>query len=165
MMRLMCGRRCWLGLLGALLMAVAGVSFWLVFIKAAAMPARISRSFPAAGVKKIILRASTAETSQVTADPTAEAVGVSGLPAGGAKGYHSTDPFWREIPAAEWGLDFVSARHGDVLVISTKNEIHYIHHGYFLESVEQLVPAGVDVMREPRKLTGDGMPDLEVPKP
>lgn len=165
MMRLSCGRRCRLGLLGALLIATSGVAFWLVYAKPATTPARISRSFPAAGVKKIFLRVAAADTSEVTIDPAAETVEISGLPAGGAKGYHSRDPNWRETPAAEWGLDFVSALHGEVLVISTKNEVHYIHHGYFLESVALRVPAGVEVVREPRKLTGDGGPDLEAPKP
>ncbi len=79
---------------------------------------------------------------------------MSGLPAGGAKGYHSSDPSWRETLAAEWGLDFVSARHGEVLVISTEKEIHYIHHGYLLQSVELRVPAGVEVAGERRELTG-----------
>lgn len=63
------------------------------------------------------------------------------------------------------GLDFVSARYGDVLVISTKSEISYIHHYYVLESVALRVPANVEIVREPRKLSGDGRPDLEAPKP
>lgn len=150
--------------LGAFLVAIAGVAFCLVFTKPIT-PERLSRSFPAAGIKKIVLRAAEAETSQVTTDPTAEVVEVSGTPTGGAKGYHSTNPFWRETPAEEWGLDFVSARRGDFLLISTKNEIHYIHHGYFLKSLTIRVPTGVEVVREQRQLTGDGGPDLELPKP
>jgi hypothetical protein len=132
--------------------------------KAATTPARISRSFPTAGIKKIIFRASTAESSTVTIDSVAEAIEISGLPAGDAKGYHSPDPNWRETPAAEYGLDFVSAQFGDVLVISTKNEILYIHHHYFLESVALRVPADIEVVRERRKLTGDKGPDLGAPK-
>jgi hypothetical protein len=139
------------------------VGYWFVFSQRATP--RISRSFPAPGVKKIILRAAAAETSEVTTDPAAGAVEGSGVPAGGAAGYHSPNPLWRETPASQWGLDFVSARHGEVLVISTKNEIHYIHHGYFLKSVALRVPAGVEVVRQPRKLTGDGGPDLAAPIP
>ncbi len=165
-MRLTCGRRCWLGLLGVLLLlGIAGVACWLYFAQPSAPGARVSRSFPAAGVKKVIVRAAAVETCEVTVDQYAAAIEISGLPAGGAKGYHSPDPNWRETPAAEWGLDFVSARHGDVVVISTKNEIHYIHHSYFLQSVALRVPGGVEVVREPRKLTGEGAPDLEAPKP
>jgi hypothetical protein len=116
-------------------------------------------------VRKVILRAAAAETLEVTSDPATSLVEVSGVASGGAKGYHSGNPFWRETPAAEWGLDFVSARFGDVLVISTENEFEYIHHHYMLKSLEIKVPVGVDVVLEPRILTGDGAPDLKEPAP
>ena len=105
-----------------------------------------------------------ADNAEVTTDPTTEVVEVSGVPAGGAKGYHSPDPNWRETPATEWGLSFESARYGEVLVISTNNEIQYIHHGYFLQSVVLRVPAGVAVVRERREMSGDGGPDLKEPR-
>jgi hypothetical protein len=164
-MRLRCGRRCRWGILGVLVVAAAGAVYWLSTTKPETPPARIARSIPAAGVKKVILRAGLADTAEVVAVPGGEVIEVSGVPAGGAKGYHSPDPSWRETPAAEWGLDFVSAQHGEVLVISTKNEIHYIHHGYFLQSIVLRVPAGVEVVRERRELTGDGAPDLSEPRP
>ncbi|MCI0459297.1 MAG: hypothetical protein L0Z62_20300 [Gemmataceae bacterium] len=164
-MRLTCGRKCWLGLLGTLIITTAGVAFWLVAIRPSTPPERISRSFTAAGVKKVVLRAAAADTAEVTADSAAGVVEVSGVPAGGASGYHSPDPNWRETPAAEWGLDFVCAQYGEVLVISTKNEIHYIHHGYFLQSLTLRVPARVEVVKESRKLAGNGAPDLEEPGP
>jgi hypothetical protein len=164
-MRLNCGRRCRWGLiLGALLIALAGVAWWLVHVQPAT-PARIRQAFPATGVKKVLLRTAAAAKADVTTDPTANVVEVSGLPTGGASGYHSPDFWWRETPAAEWGLGFTSARHGDVLVISTENEIHYIHHLYFLKSVSLRVPVGVEVVREPRQWTGDGAPNLEPSKP
>lgn len=145
----------------ALLAAIVGVAFW--FATANSKPPRISRSFSSEGIKKVILRAAQAATSEVVSDPAATEIMVMGVSVGGAQGYHSPDFFWRETPASEWGLDFVSARHGDVLVISTKNEIHYIHHLYLLQSVVLTVPAGVEVVRQAKKLTGDGAPDLEVP--
>lgn len=177
-MQLTCGRKYWLTLLGVLLVAAAGVAFWLVYTKptptapikqplsaGSTTPGRIARSFPFDGIKKVIFRAAEAETCEVTTDPAAEMVEVSGLPEGDAKGYHSDDPNWRETPAAEWGLDFVSARHGDLLVISTQNEIQYIHHLYYLKSLALRVPAGIEVVREQRKLTGDGGPNLQASKP
>jgi hypothetical protein len=158
----------WLVPFGVLLVAIAGVVCWLLYPTfkppVATTPDRISRSFPADGIKKIILRSSDAETCEVTTDPTAKAIEISGLPEGGAKGYHTADPNWRETPAAEWGLDFVSARHGNLLVVSTKNEILYIHHCYFLKSVVLRIPPDVEVVRVQRNLTGDGQPNLEVPK-
>jgi hypothetical protein len=146
------------------LVAAAGSVCWLVYAKPTA-PVRISRSFPAPGVRKVILRAWAGKSTQVVVEPAAATVEVSGFAAGGAEGYHSPNPFWRETPAAQWGLDFVSARHGKVLVISTKNEIEYIHHHYVLESVTLRVPAGIEVVCERRDLTGDGAPDLEALAP
>jgi hypothetical protein len=162
-LRLALGRGCRWGILGVLVVAAAGAVSWLVSTEPETPPARVSRSLPAAGVKRVILRAGAADTAEVTAVPGSEIIEVSGAPTGGAKGYHAPDPNWRETPAAAWGLDFASARHGNVLVISTKNEIHYIHHGYFLRLIVLRVPAGVEVVRQRRELTGDGAPDLRGP--
>jgi hypothetical protein len=125
---------------------------------------RVTRSFPADGVKTVVFRASLAKDAQVTTDPAAQAIEVSGVPQGGAAGYHSPDPNWRETPAAEWGLDFVSARYGEMLVISTKNEIHYVHHAYFFRPLTVRMPPGIELIRENRALTGKGAPDLDAPK-
>ena len=122
----------------------------------------VTRSFDVRGISTVVLRAANASTAEV--DRTGDRVEVSGVPEGGARGYHSPDPKWRETPASEWGLDFVAARHGDVLVISTKNEISYIHHRYVLRSLKMKVPAGVKVIRMARELTGQGEPDLSPPR-
>jgi hypothetical protein len=124
----------------------------------------ISRSFSAVGVKKVIFRAASAATADVSTDATAEVVEISGTPVGGASGYHSENPSWRETSPAEWGLDWESVRYGEVLVISSKNEIGYIHHHYRLTSVAILVPSGVEVVRQKRELTGDGSSDLREPE-
>jgi len=118
------------------------------------------RSFPAAGITKVVLRAGEADTATVTSVAGATTIEVSGVPTGGAPGYHSPDPNWKETPAAEWGLDFVSERRGATLIVSTKNEMAYIHHHYAFESVTVRLPPGVEVVREKRELTGDGAPDL-----
>src|SRR5262245_42685986 len=109
---------------------------------------RVSQSFPAAGVTRVVLRASAAAGAEVTTDRDAADIEVSGRPIGGAEGYHSPDPNWRETPAADWGLGFEAQRHGAVLVVSTKKEILYIHHHYVLTSLRVRVPAGVRVVRE-----------------
>jgi hypothetical protein len=161
------GGNWWLRLLTDILIGAAAVALWLINVVNAEplmTPSRIHREFPAAGIGKIFLRAAEAGNCEVAAVPAAKTVEVSGVPAGGAKGYHSPDPNWRETPAEEWGLDFVFARYGEALIISSKNEIHYIHHHYILQSVVLRGPAGVEVVREPRKLTGDDAPDLEAPK-
>ena len=69
-------------------------------------------------------------------------------------------PNWRETPAADYGLDFVSKRRGAVLIVSTKNEMRYIHRHYAFASVAVRVAPGVEVVRERRELTGNGAPDL-----
>lgn len=126
---------------------------------------RVVRSFSMTRVTTVILRAAAADTASIVIDPALKDVEVSGLPMGGAKGYHSPDPNWRETPASEWGLDFVTARFGEVLVISTRNEMRHIHHYYALSSLTLRVPVRVKVIRETRQLTGDAMPDLKEPKP
>ncbi len=114
------------------------------------------------GVKKVILRAEQAENAKVSIEAIRE-IRVTGLPSGGAKGYHTSDPFWRETPPQEQGLDFVGKRFGDVLVISTKSEIFYIHHHYALQDLNIRVPKGVVVVKEKRTLNGEIVPDLSKP--
>ena len=126
-------------------------------------PTRISRSFPAAGIGTVILRAANAEQAKVGTSKTATVI-VSGVPEGGAKGYHPADPNWKETPPEEWGLDFKSKRHGNSLVISTQNEMAYIHHHYDLCDIEIAVPAGVTIAKETRQLSEQGGPDLAPPK-
>ena len=127
-------------------------------------PAPIVREFDAHQISRVILRASAADTAiATTVIRDAPFVVVSGIPSGGAKGYHSTDPNWRETPASRRGLDFVSRRFGSTLVISTKGEMAYIHHRYTLESIRIMLPDPVRLSREVRKLTGDAAPDLSPP--
>jgi hypothetical protein len=118
------------------------------------------QSFPAAGITKVVLRAEHADTATVTTVEGASTIELSGVPIGGAKGYMTSDPKWRETPPEKWGLKFVSERRGDVLIVSTFNEMRYIHHYYAFESVAVRVPSGVEVVREKRELNGDGAPDL-----
>ena len=125
--------------------------------------ARIERSFEAQGIKTVILRAGAAEKAKTITAQADGAIRISGKPAGGAEDYQSPDPSWKETPASEWGLDFKSQRFGDVLVISTVNEIVYIHHHYTIEDLELTVPAKVTVKLETRALNGDGDPDLSQP--
>jgi hypothetical protein len=127
---------------------------------APSQPTALRRSFPAAGITKLVLRAGDADHATVETGVAGSAIEVTGIPTGGAAGYHPSDPTWRETPAAQWGLDFVSVQRGPMLVVSTKNEMHYIHHHYAFASVTVRVPPGIDVVKEPRTLTGDGAPDL-----
>lgn len=125
--------------------------------------ARVERSFPAPGIATMILRAGMAEQAEVTTVPGARVVTVSGVPTGGAAGYHPADPNWRETPAAQWGQDFQARLFGTTLVISSIAEIQFIHHVYHLEGLRITVPEGVRVVRENRELTGEHAPDLAPP--
>ena len=120
----------------------------------------VVQSFDAAGITRVVLRAEDAAAATVVVQASTSTIDVAGVPTGGAKGYHSPDPKWRETPAAKWGLDFVSVRRGSTLIVSTKNEMAYIHHHYAFERLTIGVPKGVEVVKEPRTLTGDGAPDL-----
>ncbi len=124
---------------------------------------RIVRTFNATGVRKVILRAGDAEGVVVKIVPSGQSITMSGIPEGGALGYHSPDPNWRETPASKWGLNFQAKSFGPTLLNSTDNEISYIHHQYKLGSLTITIPEGVEVVKENRKLTGEGMPDLAPP--
>lgn len=125
----------------------------------------ISRPCPTIGIKKVILRAAHAEKCKVIVDPEVEQIEIKGLPVGGAKGYHPIDRNWRETPPSKWGFEFVYRTYGDLLVISTKGEIHYIHHHYVLTDLELSIPPGVEVVLEKRKLNGKGRANLDLPSP
>ena len=146
---------------GAAGLAVAGL---LLGSCAARGDGRVARVFDADGITRVVLRAGNAADARLgTVPPDPTTVAVSGLPRGGAEGYHPADPNWRETPAAVWGLDFVARRFGATLVISTKNEIEYIHHHYDLEGVAIQLPGGVALVREPRRLSADGAANLSPP--
>jgi hypothetical protein len=124
---------------------------------------RVARSFSAQGIEAVYLRAETAERAEVRTIPGRRSITVWGVPEGDARGYHPSDPNWREIPAALWGLDFAGKQYGSALVISSIREIYYIHHYYHLSRIVIEVPAGVEVIRENRQLTGEPTPDLSAP--
>ncbi len=128
---------------------------------AGACSSEVARSFDATAIKTVVLRAEQASSAKVVSGSTA--ITVSGTPSGGALGYHSARPFWRETSPRRWGLDFVGSQFSDVLVISSKNEISYIHHHYYLESITLHIPNGVAVRLEPRPLSENGAPDLHQP--
>ena len=102
-------------------------------------PGAVIRSFSASGIKTVVLRAGGAETAVVQITGAGSPIVVSGVPSGGASGYHPSDA-WRETPAAKWGLDFVSKQFGSVLVISSKNELSYIHHHYSFQDLRIALP-------------------------
>ena len=126
-------------------------------------PSRITRAFSADGVTKLVVRAAEIQSAIITTDAPPGTVEVSGVPTGNARGYHPSDSKWRETPAECWGFDFVSQRYGEVLVVSTKSEIDYIHHHYVLDSMQIRVPARIEVVRQQRQLSGSGKPDLSAP--
>jgi hypothetical protein len=130
----------------------------------AAADSVVTKEFSAEGVAHVFLRsglAAQAEVRHTSGQHTT--VTVSGTPIGGAQGYHPSDPNWKETPAADWGLEFVGQRFGTNLVISSKNEIQYIHHHYALDHVVLTLPEGVDFKLITRELSGDGKPDLSIP--
>ena len=134
----------------------------VIFFSATACTSRILRTFDAPGITTVVVRAANASGAVLQQSPDS-AVQVAGTARGGARGYHSPDPNWRETPASQWGLDFVAKQYGPVLIVSTKNEIRYIHHSYYLDELQIAVPKGVDVRRVDRELTGKGDPDLSPP--
>ncbi len=123
---------------------------------------RVAATFPSTGVTRIVLRASAAEGASLVTVKSGD-IHISGVPSGGAPGYHPADPVWKETPPSEWGLGFVAKRFGAILVISTRNEVQVIHHHYTLEALRLSAPRGVTVVRELRSLGDSGAPDLKAP--
>jgi len=136
----------------------------VMLVGCASKPAKsVTRSFPADGITKLVVRAAEIQSATITIGASPSTIEISGLPTGNARGYHPSDPNWRETPAERWGFDFVAQRYGDVLVVSTKSEIEYIHHHYILDGLRIRVPARIEVIRQQRELSGSGEPDLRAP--
>ena len=141
------------------------ISFLLFLPLAASAGAdevRVEASFPADGVERVVLRAAGASNAHVI-EGQPGIVKITGSAAGGAAGYHSPEPNWKETPASQWGMTFLSKRFGTTLVVSSVNEISYIHHHYAIRNLEVELPASVQLVREPRQLSGAGTPDLRSP--
>ncbi len=123
-----------------------------------------SATFSPEGVSKVIIRASLAKEAKVDNSQSGSNIFVTGTPSGGSPGYHPASGGEKEIPAEKWGLKFVGEKVGTVLVISSKNEISYIHHHYYLSEIQVKVPPNIQVILETRNLSGNGAPDLSAPK-
>jgi hypothetical protein len=124
----------------------------------------VMREFNARRVTRVVLRANAADSASAsTVIRDAPFLTVSGVPVRDAGDYHSPHLNRREKPASARGLDFVARRFGNTLVISSKNEIGQFRHRYTLEHILVMTPHPVDFVREVRKLTGDGAPDLSPP--
>ena len=123
----------------------------------------ISQEFEADQITKVIIRAGSITDGTVVKQSKSPTIKISAIPSGGTKGYHPADKNWKETPAKEWGLAFEAKKFGTILVISSKNEIAYIHHHYWLANVEIEVPSGVQVILSPREVSGKGEPDLSEP--
>jgi len=130
---------------------------------AAAQPAAdVSADFPISGVNRVIVRAANVHDAKITKGAAGHVI-VKGRAQGGAAGYHSSDPSWKETKADDWGLGFRSKQYGDTLVVSTLNEIQYIHHSYYLDNIAITVPQSVEVVPVARRLNGEGAADLTPP--
>ena len=124
----------------------------------------VCADFELGSVKTVLLRARDAEKAQVVVGLNDSNIKICGVPSGGAEGYHPSDPNWREIPPDEWGLAFKAQRYGDILVVSSFNEISHIHHLYYFDKIEIVTPRGVAVKLINRTLDENGSPDLREPK-
>jgi hypothetical protein len=143
------------------LLSFASLGVWAAD---APVSAKIVVTFPSDGIHKVIVRSGTAtESTRVLSNYDARTITVAASPVGGAPGYHSPDPSWKETKPEDWGMTFVSAQFGDTLVISSKNEVLYIHHRYVLAKLEISVPPNIPVTLVPRELNGNGAPDLSKP--
>ncbi len=145
------------------LLCLPAIGLLAACVPSQAVQGRLSRSYDSAGITRLVLRAAAADAAAIEPVAGGGPITITGQATGGAKGYHSADPNWQETPADEWGLDFVALRSGATLVISSKNEIGYIHHRYAIAGIVLQLPPSVSVVRQVRTLSGSGEPDLAVP--
>lgn len=141
---------------------LGGLALTLFFVSVAshADEAFIEKSFPAEGIDRVILRAAKVETAAVVhSDDDRSLITFSGKATGGTVGYHPADPNWKETPASQWVMKFVSKRVGSTLIVSTQNEIGYLHHWYTVENITVRLPKTVQLLRFKRALSGSGAPE------
>ena len=114
-----------------------------------------SASFPAEGVKKVVLRAGNAGEAKV--EPSKDGtISVSGTPLlVGIEGRPSDRAFD--------SIGFASERFEDTLLVASKGEFFYIHFGTRITDLVIRVPEGVPVTKEPMAINGDEKPDLRPP--
>lgn len=120
-------------------------------------------TFPLTGVDTVILRARRAKTAHISTARMGAEISIYAKPAGGAEGYHPSNPSWRQTAPANWGLGFTGRRYGNKLVISSHNEISFIHHDYFLDDIHIAKPPNLTVRLKERVMgsdDGNGAPDL-----
>ena len=122
-------------------------------------PSAVCQEFNISEINKVVLRADKAnEVAIINQD--GQTLKICGTPSGGVEGYHSPDPSWKETDPEEWGLDFKAKKYDKTLVISTFNELMYIHHYYYLDNLVIIAPKNIKIEKIKRILKGDGDADL-----
>jgi hypothetical protein len=115
-------------------------------------------------VRTIELRAGQAKTATISHKGERGKLVLRGRLEGGAEGYHPAPDLyekpWKETPPTKWGLGFEARRFGPRLVVSSRNEIVYIHHHYMISEIEVIAPPEVRVKLVDRELDGEGASDL-----
>ena len=147
---------------GVLLVAALSVSVGCSRNGKAARP--VTAEFPSAGITTVVLRAQAAADAAVAVvEPGLASIKVSAMPAGAPGAITRRIRTGGKLRRRSGGWGLSRSPLAATLVISTRNEIHYIHHAYTLQGIRLEVPAGVVVVRETRVLSGDGAPDLKSP--
>ncbi|MDY0037302.1 MAG: hypothetical protein RBS05_15435 [Zoogloea oleivorans] len=145
---------------------LSALTLALFFASAAchADEAVVENSVSAQGIDRVIFRAANAETATVVfSEDDQSIITVSGKASGGTVGYHPADPNWKETPASQWGMQFVSKRVGSTLIVSTQNEIGYIHHHYTIKNITVRLPKATQIQCFKRQLSGSGEPEFQSP--
>ena len=122
----------------------------------------VCQEFNISEIDEVVLRAEKANEVAIK-NRDGQFLKICGTPSGGVEGYHSPDPDWKETCAEDWGLDFKSKKYDKTLVISTFNELMYIHHYYYLENIIIIAPENIRIEKLKRILNGDGEADLSKP--
>ncbi len=126
-------------------------------------PTMYCQKFKIKDIKKVVFRAEQASKAEIIENNLTNTITICGWPNGGAKGYHPSDQNWKETPPSRWGLKFKGKRFGNILVISSVNEIQYIHHYYYFDKLLIRKPGKLVIQLENRNLNGNGKENLGRP--
>ena len=138
----------------------------LLLIACATQPHEVRRNFDGTNISRVILRASAAaDAGEVNLPPSSPAVRILGVSC--VRVGERAEPLYLSPDASSSRPrpDFVARQFGDTLVISTTNEIRYSDRDYYMDPIHLWIslPTNIHVIRQVRRLSSDGSPDLSPP--
>jgi hypothetical protein len=121
---------------------------------------RVTRWYAVPQIGTVVLQTSDAALVRREPDTGVTRIRVSGITRCTQPGFH----VMRRDATSNRRLDFTAERCGDILTISTVNEVRdTAGHADVFDSIEVSLPPGVRLVVEKRPLSSDGSPRFDLP--